>query len=566
MSHHSGDDALLVASSDSFWEPGNYKKTTKRIEDGNKLCHDLITLITERGEIERTYAKSLRNWAKKWSDLIEKGPEYGTTEAAWKAVLVEADRKCELQTRIKERLHQEVLANIKHWQKESFHKSMMTVKEKKEMDDAFKKAQKPWAKILAKVNKAKNDYHLACKNERSAVNQERNAGADSSLSPDQVRKLQEKVSKSKDEVQKTKDRYEMALQEIKEYNAKYMEDMTVVFDKCQELEEKRLVFLKEMLFGIHSCLNICDDEELPQIYEEYKHTINNADSAKDLKWWSNNHGVAMGMNWPTFEEYSEEFRDISGKSKRNTVSSENTITLINQRGITEDLPEYAPELHKISTKEKKINQVTTDGSVTLTNINQKNQSENKTNTDKSNRTSTVSSNGKADNPFDEDHDEWDEYGGELVDNGEAGVAVRALYDYDGAEGDELNLKQGITMPKITQTRCQKGSKQGIGMVQYFAQQYFAQQYFAQQYFAQQYFAQQYFAQQYFAQQYFAQQYFAQQYFAQQYFAQQYFALVLLYVSISDVFEKLEDEDEQGWCKGRKDGVVGLYPANYVEVI
>jgi hypothetical protein len=62
----------------------------------------------------------------------------------------------------------------------------MNLKERKEMEDCFKKAQKPWAKILQKVNKAKADYHNACKNEKSALNQERNASSDSSLSPDQV--------------------------------------------------------------------------------------------------------------------------------------------------------------------------------------------------------------------------------------------------------------------------------------------------------------------------------------------------------------------------------------------
>ena len=97
------------------------------------------------------------------------------------------------------------------------------------------------------------------------------------------------------------------------------------------------------------------------------------------------------------------------------------------------------------------------------------------------------------NPFDEEEEdeEWDskkkatasdsdddddDINAALVDTGEPGVKVRALYDYDAAEEDELGFKTG------------------------------------------------------------------------------------------DIFEKLEDEDAQGWCKGRKDGRVGLYPANYIELV
>ncbi len=46
------------------------------------------------------------------------------------------------------------------------------------------------------MNKAKIDYYNACKGEKTAVNQERNASGDSALSPDQVGKKQ----KTKQEV------------------------------------------------------------------------------------------------------------------------------------------------------------------------------------------------------------------------------------------------------------------------------------------------------------------------------------------------------------------------------
>ncbi|XP_012218787.1 protein kinase C and casein kinase substrate in neurons protein 1 isoform X3 [Linepithema humile] len=486
MSHHS-DDNMLIATSDSFWEPGNYKRTTRRIEDGQKLCDSLIALVQERAEIEKNYAKALKSWSKNWNDKIEKGPEYGTTEAAWKGVLVESDRLCDLHLRVKENLCNDIVQQVKTWQKDTYHKSMMTLKERKEMEDAFKKAQKPWAKLLQKVEKAKSEFHNSCKTERTAANMERNASADSSLSPDQmargsenVKKMQDRVQKTKEEVQKAKEKYEAALQEINQYNPKYMEDMTQVFEKCQEMEAQRLQFFKEVLFGIHKCLNVSQDPVLPQIYEEFYHTINNADHEKDLKWWSNNHGVNMAMNWPQFEDYTEEFREITKGSKSKEALPAGPITLINQRPVGEDLHEFPPVNNKSKSKPaaRVIPTDTNHGDSKTDTISSSKQSSEKNETDSVNRTSTITNGTNAkqeSNPFEEE--EWDEDGGEpLVDNGEPGVPVRALYDYEGAEADELSFKQG------------------------------------------------------------------------------------------DVFEKLEDEDEQGWCKGRKDGRVGLYPANYVDLV
>jgi septation ring formation regulator EzrA len=78
---------------------------------------------------------------------------------------------------------------------------------------------------------------------------------------EQVKKLQDRVSKSKEEVQKTREKYDTAIQEITQYNPKYIEDMREVFDKCQELEAKRLKFFKDAMFAIHKCINISEKTE-----------------------------------------------------------------------------------------------------------------------------------------------------------------------------------------------------------------------------------------------------------------------------------------------------------------
>ena len=46
---------------------------SRRIDDGERLCKDLITLVQERANIEKEFAKQLKQWSGKWNNLIEKG-------------------------------------------------------------------------------------------------------------------------------------------------------------------------------------------------------------------------------------------------------------------------------------------------------------------------------------------------------------------------------------------------------------------------------------------------------------------------------------------------------------
>lgn len=75
----------------------------------------------------------------------------------------------------------------------------------------------------------------------------------------QLKKLQDRVSKTKDQVGKTREIYQGCLLDLNNYNAKYMEDMTDVFERCQRMEAQRLQCFKEILFSLQSCLNIAED-------------------------------------------------------------------------------------------------------------------------------------------------------------------------------------------------------------------------------------------------------------------------------------------------------------------
>lgn len=82
------------------------------------------------------------------------GPQYGTLERAWVALMTEAEKVSDLHQEVKNNLLNEDLEKVKNWQKEAYHKQMMGgFKETKEAEEGFRKAQKPWAKKLKEVRR-----------------------------------------------------------------------------------------------------------------------------------------------------------------------------------------------------------------------------------------------------------------------------------------------------------------------------------------------------------------------------------------------------------------------------
>ncbi|XP_029511657.2 protein kinase C and casein kinase substrate in neurons protein 3-like isoform X1 [Oncorhynchus nerka] len=379
------------ATKQSFWMPGNYQRTVKRTEDAFQACNDIVVCFQERARVERQYAQQLSEWSNKWKPLVDSSPLYGSLLQAWQCFLSSADRLAALHSSVCRSLVSEDGDRVRTWQKETFHKKVFGgFKESQDFGTGFARAQKPWAKRLKKLDKARSAFHKVQRKEQTARDREVHAKGNPDVAIEKQRKIQEERELAQQETEKVRVRYEKVLEEVTRYAPRYMEEMECIFDQSQEEERKRISFLKQAFLSVHRHLDVTNNESVKAVYNELHNTLMAISEQDDLRWWKNTHGPGMPTDWPQFQEWTPEKKSKKGKKEKEVESQQGTI----------------------------------ERSVMI-----------------------------------------------------GRVKVRALYDYDGQETDELSFKAG------------------------------------------------------------------------------------------EEFLKTEDEDDQGWCRGMKDGGrEGLYPANYVETV
>eukprot|EP00794_Sanderia_malayensis_P018151 gene18151-19962_t len=300
----SSNNMAAVNSSESFWDIGHFKKAVKRVDDGAVVCDELLKMIAERAEIESKYARKLTAWDEKWRKQVQNGPMYATMKNAYLGVLTEAQDRARIHVDCYGKLHNQVVESVKTWKNQQYHKNFMGYwKETKELDEEFTKAQKPWGEGFNKVQRAKRNYHSACKNHEIASEALSTASKEEGFAPEKRKKLEDTVSKQETNVARAKKKYKEKLQRLDPLTISYETEMKKVFNKSQQMEQKKLDFFKHILLEFHKCVNITADERLSKLFKEQLESANIGDVKHDLTWWAENYGADMPQHWPQFEEF-----------------------------------------------------------------------------------------------------------------------------------------------------------------------------------------------------------------------------------------------------------------------
>ncbi|XP_074872213.1 protein kinase C and casein kinase substrate in neurons protein 1-like [Carettochelys insculpta] len=306
-----GDDP----PSDSFWMPNQYQRTVRRLDEGSHVCNQMVSCFRERARIEGSYARHLGAWVQKWRPLVDASPLYGTVRRAWQAFLDTTERLGRLQQDTQRALLAEELARVRGWQRDNYHRKLLGgFREARELENGFRRAQRPWARRLHKVEKAKAAYHRACRKEHMAAGREQLAPGGPPLAPDRQRALREDRQRHTLEAHKERQRYEQALAELTRASPRYVEEMESVFEQGQEFEQRRIEFLKEALTALQRRLDPTAHPGVQAAQTQLRQAIGDISARQDLDWWRRQRGPGMAMAWPEFEAWSPEWEQQGPKA------------------------------------------------------------------------------------------------------------------------------------------------------------------------------------------------------------------------------------------------------------
>lgn len=284
-----------------FCEPNQYRAALDRCKGGYESCDLFIEIFSERARIEREYVAALERWSQSSIKEVGQSKEFGTNKKAWLECIRGTKEIGKTHEAIANQIQQTVVDPMVSYKKDNYGKSIVHVKKIKEFERDFEQAQKPWLKLLDKINKTKKEYQDAHRAWKKAETAEKIIESDQGAEIDQKNKVKMSVSTYKKDCEAAENKYQQLIDEMKNTRPNYENSMKEVLNRTHVFERKRLEKFVELYKALQKAMIIDKDPNLKSMFDIFEAGIKGQDIEKDINWWNSHYGSDTMTSWPTFE-------------------------------------------------------------------------------------------------------------------------------------------------------------------------------------------------------------------------------------------------------------------------
>ncbi|MBN3282572.1 PACN1 protein, partial [Polyodon spathula] len=228
-----------------FLQPGNYQSTVNRVDDAYQACNDIIACFQDRAKIERQYAQQLTEWTAKWRPLVDAISPLSLSSLLSLLSLSSLSLLSSLSPL--SLLSLSPLFSLSSLSPLSL-SSLLSLLSLSSL--SLLSSLSPLSLLsLSPLFSLSSLSPLSLSSLLSLLSLS-SLSLLSSLSPLSLLSL----------LSQLRAHYEKVLEDASRYAPRYMEEMESVFEQSQQLEQKRISFLKQAFLSIHRHLDITNNE------------------------------------------------------------------------------------------------------------------------------------------------------------------------------------------------------------------------------------------------------------------------------------------------------------------
>ncbi|CAF1321439.1 unnamed protein product [Adineta steineri] len=341
---------------ETFFTKDNYQSIIKCLDEGYKICMNLIGYMQDYNDLQLEYARSLTSHSNKWSSKIKQQlslSSYHTTKRAQLKTSYLPDKIAQLITSRCDAI-QQVIDTYQGQVERMYPSERLGTSHKHHRTDHIRKAFKAAQSTLSKLTDLLEKLHEQEKQAKQALHEAdvqcENLGLDPTASKNKVTRAKDTQEKRQYELEDIQEKITRTEKDYDREQEIYREKGIEIYKECRDYEKERLDQIRETLleFSLAAHSSEYCDEQNTLFDDLIEHIDAKQNSIEDLDFWAQTYHI----DYKTKSKSSETTDDAQRKPKKSQKNEAHTPTEENTQQKT-IVPDDNKEESTVKTKSKK---------------------------------------------------------------------------------------------------------------------------------------------------------------------------------------------------------------------